>query len=218
PQLPVDALVDFADEALAGLEHRRVDFDLIEAADSLRGDLESRGWRAMRQLFLRHEGEPPPTGDTSVEEVPYDSVHALRVAWHREESPAEGDAGDADAFHAQAQAVAMRQGSRVLALMDAGTPIGYAQLEHRGEAAEISQVYVHPERRGAGLGTAITRAAIVAAGSVSDLWIGADDEDRAKDLYMRLGFRPAWMTMEFTLLPTPATGESATAKAAGRDE
>ncbi|MEO7197782.1 MAG: GNAT family N-acetyltransferase, partial [Solirubrobacterales bacterium] len=127
-------------------------------------------------------------------------------------------AGDADAFHAQARAVAMRQGSRVLALLNAGTPIGYAQLEHRGEAAEISQVYVHPERRGAGLGTAITRAAIVAAGSVSDLWIGADDEDRAKDLYMRLGFRPAWMTMEFTLLPAPASGEGATAKAAGRDE
>lgn len=62
-------------------------------------------------------------------------------------------------------------------------------------------VYVHPDRRGDGLGTALTRAAIDAAGSVRDLWIVADDEDRPKELYARLGFRPAWTTTEFTRLP-----------------
>jgi ribosomal protein S18 acetylase RimI-like enzyme len=68
-------------------------------------------------------------------------------------------------------------------------------------AAEIAQVYVHPEHRGGGLGTALTRAAITAAGPVSDLWIVADDEDRPKELYTRLGFRPAWTCMEFTRWP-----------------
>jgi hypothetical protein len=29
----------------------------------------------------------------------------------------------------------------------------------------------------------------------------ADDEDRAKDLYARLGFRPVWRSMECTLWP-----------------
>jgi hypothetical protein len=47
----------------------------------------------------------------------------------------------------------------------------------------------------------MTRAAIEAAGDVGDLWIVADDDDRPKDLYRRLGFRPAWTTMEFTRLP-----------------
>jgi ribosomal protein S18 acetylase RimI-like enzyme len=70
-----------------------------------------------------------------------------------------------------------------------------------GDAAEITQVYVHPEHRGRGLGTAITTAAIEAAGDIEDLWIGADDEDRPKELYERLGFRPVWITLESVLLP-----------------
>ena len=91
----------------------------------------------------------------------------------------------------------MLRGTRVLAVRDGGLPVAYAQLERVGPAAEITQVYVHPERRGAGLGTAITRAAIAAAGDVKDVWIIADDEDRPKHLYARLGFRPAWTTMEY---------------------
>jgi predicted GNAT family acetyltransferase len=79
--------------------------------------------------------------------------------------------------------------------------VAFAQIERDGEAAEITQVYVRPEYRGDGRATAITRAAIEAAGDVSDLWIVADDEDRPKHLYARLGFRPAWTTMEFLRLP-----------------
>jgi GNAT superfamily N-acetyltransferase len=62
-------------------------------------------------------------------------------------------------------------------------------------------VYVRPDYRGSGRGTAITRAAIEAAGDVGDLWIVADDEDRPKELYARLGFRPAWISMEFVRAP-----------------
>ena len=47
----------------------------------------------------------------------------------------------------------------------------------------------------------MTIAAIAAAGDVRDLWISADDEDRPKELYGRLGFRPAWTAMEFLRLP-----------------
>ena len=50
----------------------------------------------------------------------------------------------------------------------------------------------------------MTRAAIEAAGGVRDLWIAADDDDRPKELYARLGFRPAWTEMEFLLLPREA--------------
>jgi ribosomal protein S18 acetylase RimI-like enzyme len=74
-------------------------------------------------------------------------------------------------------------------------------LEHDGQSAEIAQVYVHPKHRGRGIGTALTRAAIDAAGAVRDLWIVADDEDRPKDLYARLGFRPAWVAVEALGLP-----------------
>jgi hypothetical protein len=48
------------------------------------------------------------------------------------------------------------------------------------------------------------RAAIEAAGDLQDLWITADAEDRPKELYARLGFRTAWMTMEFLRPPSTA--------------
>jgi ribosomal protein S18 acetylase RimI-like enzyme len=197
PAMGVDALVAFADEALAGLAHRRMDFDVVDVADALRPAFEAQGWKAMRLVWMRHEGPPPPGPDLAVQEVPYDAVHDLRVAWHDGESPGE----DASAYHAQAREVALRREVRVLAVHEAGAPIAFAQLEQGGAEAEITQVYVHPRYRGGGRGTAMTRAAIAAAGDVRDLWIVADDEDRPKELYARLGFRPAWRSMELTRWP-----------------
>ena len=86
-------------------------------------------------------------------------------------------------------------------MREGGEPVAFAQLERIGSAAEITHVYVRSEYRGAGRGTAMTRAAIEAASDVRDLWIVADDEDRPKELYGRLGFRPAWMTMQFLRPP-----------------
>ena len=188
PAMSVEALVAFADEALAGLEHRRFDFDVVGVADALRAGFEAKGWKAERLVWMRHESPPPPGPDIAVREVPYDAVHELRVAWHGEDFP-DQDAAD---YHAQAREVAMRRDVRVLAVHEGDRPIAFAQLERDGDAAEITQVYVHPEHRGGGRGTAMTRAAIEAAGDVRDLWIVADDEDRPKELYARLGFRPAW--------------------------
>ena len=146
---------------------------------------------------MRHQTPLPPGPEIAVEEVPFDAVRDLRVAWHREDFP-DLDPG---AYHADSREVSMRRRPQILAVIEDGVPAAYAQLERDGTAAEITHVYVLPEHRGAGRGTAITRAAIAAAGDVEDLWIVADDEDRPKQLYARLGFRPAWRMMEFTLMP-----------------
>ena len=198
--MSVDELAAFADEALAAVAHRRVDFDDAAAAEPLRAGFAARGWLATRLLMMRHEGALPPGPDASVEKVPYDAVHVLRVAWHHEDFPGQDPAG----YHEQAREVALRRNVRVLAVREDVGPVGFAQVERDGDAAEITQVFVHPEHRGRGHGTAITRAAIMAAGEVRDLWIGADDEDRAKDLYARLGFRPAYRGMQFLRLPDRA--------------
>jgi ribosomal protein S18 acetylase RimI-like enzyme len=197
PAMSVEELAVFADQALAGLAHRRLDFDLVDAAEPLRPGFEAKDWKATRLLWMRHEAPLPPGPDVGVEEVPYDAVHDLRLAWHDEDYP-DQDPGD---FHAHAREVSLRRGARVLALIEGRAPVAYAQVERDGEAAEITHVYVHPERRGAGRGTAVTRAAVEAAGDLQDLWITADDEDRPKKLYARLGFRPAWVTMEFLRPP-----------------
>jgi GNAT superfamily N-acetyltransferase len=197
PAMSVEELAAFADEALAGLTHRRVDFDLVGVADGLRSGFEAQGWEAMRVVWMRHEEPLPPGPEIAVEEVPYDAVYDLRLTWHREDFP-DLDPGD---YPAQAREVAMRRRPQVLAVSEGDAPVAFAQLERDGSAAEVTQVYVLPEHRGAGRGTAITRAAIEAAGDVEDLWIVGDDEDRPKQLYARLGFRPVWKTMEFLRAP-----------------
>ena len=196
PGMTVEALAAFADEALAGLAHRRIYLDLVGAADARRAAFDAAGWSAMRLLWLRHSGAAPEDPAIAVREVPYDDVHALRVQWMGEHDVPESDPAG---YHEQAREVALRQDAQVLAVRDSGGVVAFAQLERDGvAAAEITQVYVDPAFRGHGLGTALTCAAIGAAGDVGDLWICADDEDRAKDLYARLGFRPAWLAMEFT--------------------
>jgi ribosomal protein S18 acetylase RimI-like enzyme len=89
----------------------------------------------------------------------------------------------------------------VLAPLRDGAPIGFAELVRAGGGAEITQVYIAPEHRGRGLGTALTRAAIEQGAGARELWIGADEEDRPKRLYSRLGFRAAWTGVEFLLMP-----------------
>jgi ribosomal protein S18 acetylase RimI-like enzyme len=66
-------------------------------------------------------------------------------------------------------------------------------LERGGRTAWLDELYVIPERRGRGIGTALLRAAIdsaQAAGALAvDLEIDADHQ-RAAALYRRAGFTP----------------------------
>jgi GNAT superfamily N-acetyltransferase len=197
PSMTVEELVAFSDDALAGLAHRRIDVEDIGAGERLRADFEARGWQTLRLVYMRHEALPPPGPQIAVEQVPYDAVDGLRVAWHHEDFPGQ----DPTSYIEQAREVAMRRDVQILAVHEGVEPIAFAVVERAGAAAEITAVYVRPDHRGGGRGTALTRAAIEAAGDVEDLWISADDEDRPKDLYTRLGFRPAWTALELTRLP-----------------
>jgi GNAT superfamily N-acetyltransferase len=200
PEMSVDELIGVADGALAAHDHRRFDIESIQFAERVRPEFEARGWKTLRLLWMRFEGELPAGAFEGVEQVPYEAAAGLRSAWHLEDHP-DQDEGD---FPRQAGEVAKLRGVQVVAMFEGGEPIAYAQVERVGRGAEISQVYVHPDHRGGGRGTAMTSAAILAtAGEVDDLWITADDEDRPKDLYARLGFRPAWTIMEATRWPAP---------------
>jgi GNAT superfamily N-acetyltransferase len=200
PGMSVDELASFADDALAGLSHRRIDFDDARVADPLRAGFEERGWRATRVLWMCHEGPAPPTTETPVRRVEYEAVDPLRAAWGLEDFP---DLDPAENLP-NSREVALHRGTEVLASYRDDAPVAFAELAHVDGNAEIMAVYVSPAHRGAGLGTAVTTAAIRAAREAVDLWICADDEDRAKLLYARLGFRPAGAVMQFVKLPAKA--------------
>ena len=197
PGLGARELIAIADDHLGEYEHRRLDFTRAEAGERVRAELAAANWEATRLLWMRHSGEPPPGPSLAVEEVDYDAVLPLRRAWHDEDFPDLDGSG----YLANARELAMSRDVKVIASREGDELVGFAQVVRSGGAAEITQVYVSPEHRGAGRGTALTRAAIGAAGDVGDLWITADDEDRPKELYARLGFRPAWTSIEFLRAP-----------------
>ena len=198
--LTVDGLVRLADEALAGLGHRRIDVEAPETAERLRPGFEALGWHSTRLVWMLHGGERPASYPDAIEQVAYEAVRHLRAAWLREDFPEL----DPDDFLDEQREFSRQLGAEVVAAFDRGAPVGFAQLERMGDGAEIVNVYVSPEHRGEGLGTALTEAAIAAAGEADDLWIVADDEGRPKEMYARLGFRPVWTRVEFLLPQAPA--------------
>lgn len=199
PGMSCNELIAVADHALGDLGHRRIEFDAVEPAERLRADFEAAGWHSTRLVWMRHERQPELGSALAIEEVPYDAARELRVAWHAEDFPGNELGGHLD----EAREVDEHHRARVLAHFEGGTIAGFSQLERIGDSALVAAVYVQSEHRGRGIGTALTLGAIAAAGAVSDLWILADDEDRPKDLYARLGFRPVLTTMEFLRLPEP---------------
>jgi GNAT superfamily N-acetyltransferase len=204
--LSAGGLEEISDELLEDVAHRRIDVEDAWEARRLRPGFERLGWRAMALVWMRFGGlsADRPRAGVSVAEVPYDAVNALRREWHDEDFP-EVDPGS---FPAQAREVAVSRGARVLAVQEDGMAVAYAQLDGRGPAVEIGEVFVTRSRRGGGLGTAVTGAAIAAAleGGAQDVWICADDEGRAKVVYQRLGFRPVWWTSQFLRLPARSAG------------
>ena len=197
PELSGAELAAFADQALAGLVHRRLHFELIGAAEARREELQGLGFKATKLVWMLHRRPLPAAGpEIEVEEVSYEEVDELRRRWHLEDF----EEGETERYEAAAREVAETRAVRVLAVREGQRPIAFAQLEHAGGGAEITQVYVAPEHRGGGRGTAMTRAAVLAAGGAEDLWIVADAEDRPQQLYARLGFEPVWTVMEFLRL------------------
>lgn len=197
PQLSVPELVAFADRALSGLEQRCIAFDSASVAEPLRTEFHALGFRSVRLTLMRFEG-PVHTGpEIPIREVDYDAVRELRRSWNQEDLFPGVDDSE---FEDQAREVRLALGMRVLAVFDGAEPIAFATLDLGDDEIEIGGLYVLPEYRGFGRGTALTKAAISAAGSVKNLWICADDEDRPKELYSLLGFRPVLTWTNFLRL------------------
>ena len=196
-ELTAAELVRVADEGLSGLAHRRAGFEVASAGEPIRPDLEALGWMTTRLVWMRHEGGVEPVTSPDIEQVAYDAVRHLRVDWHHEDFPGI----DPTDFMRQGREISMARGAEVYAAFERGAPVGFSQLERAGATAEVTNVFVHPDHRGRGLGTALTQATIEAGRDATDLWIVADDEGRPKEIYGRLGFRPEWKLLDCLRLP-----------------
>ena len=156
------ALAAVTDEHLADAAHRRVDVETRGRA-AAPADFEAIGWMANDSCGC--STAPLPPGEmAAVEDVEDDAVADLRETWHHEDFP-----GVPYGNHATEQReVSLARAVQVFAVMDGGEPVAFAQLEREGDAAEITQFFV-ARPRGGGNGTALTRAAILAAGEFRPL-------------------------------------------------
>jgi GNAT superfamily N-acetyltransferase len=199
---PMEAseMIAAADRELVDCAHRFAEW-MIPMPDGVVGELRERGWIAIPLIFMLHDGRAVLEGRGELVEVDYDVVRELRDKWHREDF---GEHTETESFHAQAREVAELADVRVIAALEEGRPTGFAQVETHDGGSEIAQVFVAPERRGAGVGGALTACAIRAgADAAPDLWICAERDDRPRRLYERLGFSAVVETGVAILPPKP---------------
>jgi GNAT superfamily N-acetyltransferase len=199
---PMEAgeMIAVADRELVGCAHRFIEW-MIPMPDGVVGELRSRGWLANPLIFMLHDGRALSEGRGELVDVDFDAVRELRDIWHREDF---GEHTETETFHTQARDVAELADVRVIAALEEGRAIGFAQVETHDGGSEVAQVFVRPERRGAGLGAALTARAIgVGADAAAEVWICAERDDRPRRLYERLGFRRVVETGVAILPPKP---------------
>ena len=183
-----DALIVEAErlQAPAGLQHRKV--QIHQGGDALVDGFKAAGWSAERVVVMvlrsgDQRGDVPPA---DVREVRFDAVRVLLEEWYAETMDAAEarELTDADADSSEAC------GARWFLAERNGEAAACCQLLGADGVGQVEQVYTASAHRGAGLASAVIRAAIAAARERGDdlVMIMADADDWPQRLYERLGF------------------------------
>ena len=187
-------------QAPAGLRHRKVEVHSGGAA--LVNGFRAAGWNAERVvvMLLRPDADHRGDAPAAVRGVEFAAIRGLMEQWYREAmSTAEAhDLGDADADTARTN------GSRFFLAERDGEPAASCMLLASDYAVgQVEEVYTAKQHRGAGLASAVVRAAIAAAQERGDelIMIMADADDWPQRLYERLGFETVDEYRSFTLKP-----------------
>jgi len=186
-------LVADADRLLSGFAHRQLVVEQESLWRTLEDDLAAAGWERDAILYMVHERPPDRVPDLcAVREVGHDDIAAT------EDRFLAGERGTSDPA-ARRQVMQHNRdigellGERCFATYAGDEVSAYAKLRQGDGIAQVEDVAVLPEHRGAGLGRLVTTAALAAGLALEPelLFLVADDEAWPKELYGRLGFEPA---------------------------
>jgi GNAT superfamily N-acetyltransferase len=193
-----EALVDLAEEQMAGFDYRQIAVEDQAAGPELEQAFRAAGWRVERDVVMVLSGPADRPADTGVvDDAREPEMLELIARWY---------ASDRQTSSAVEQLVAYSRhesralGDRLLGVRSGdGALVAISKLRSRGGTAEVEDVYTVPEARGRGFARAlVSRAIELAARHGADLvFIVADDNDWPKLLYERLGFRPAGHVWQF---------------------
>jgi len=197
-----DALLAEAErlQGAGGLRHRKA--EVLHGGDALVAGFEGAGWSAERMLVmvLREDADRRGDAPAPVREAGFDAVRPLMQQWYEESmSAAEArDLLDADADSGP------RGGARYFVCERDGEPAAACLLLGEGTGiGQVEEVYTAKAHRGAGLASAVIRAAIAAARERGDdlMMIMADADDWPQRLYERIGFETVDVYRTFTRKP-----------------
>jgi putative acetyltransferase len=186
-------------QAPAGLRHRKV--EALGGADALVDDFVAAGWTAERVVVMLLRPDSDGRGETPAEvrEVGFEPVRGLMEQWYGESmSAAEArDLADADADTAEAS------GGRYFLVERDDDAAACCVLLGADGIGQVEEVYTSKAHRGAGLASAVVRAAIAASQERGDdlVMIMADADDWPQRLYERLGFETVDQFRTFTRKP-----------------
>jgi ribosomal protein S18 acetylase RimI-like enzyme len=198
-------LVADADRVLSGFDHRQVVVAHEPLWRTLEDDFAAAGWTRDAIVYMTHERPPDRMVDVAaVRQVSHDEVHAAEERFLRDEPGTTTPQARRQVMQHNRH-IGELLGERCFAAYEGAAVCAYAKLRHRDAIAQVEDVAVAPERRGAGLGRLVTSAALAAGLALEPelLFIVADEEDWPKDLYGRLGFEPAGRIRGF-LRPPPS--------------
>ncbi len=204
-------LIADADRILGGFAHRQVVVEHESLWRTLEDDFAAAGWTRDAVVYMTHERPADRMVDVAaVRAVSHDEVHAAEERFLRDEPGTTTPEARRQVMQHNRR-IGELLGERCFAAYDGDAVCAYAKLRHRDGVAQVEDVAVSPEHRGAGLGRLVTSAALAAGLALEPelLFIVADEEDWPKELYGRLGFVAAGRIRGF-LRPPPEDPRAAT--------
>lgn len=197
-EMPFGALLELADEQLAGFEYREIALEHQRSGPGLEASFRGAGWKVERHLVMVLAAGADRATDTAIaEDADEEETLGLIRRWYIEDVPTPSEIEQLVAYGRRELRVL---GERPLGVRSSdGRLVAVAKLRSGKGIAQVEDVYTTPEARGRGFARAlVTRAVELArADRHAVIFIVADDEDWPKRLYSRLGFRAAGHVWRF---------------------
>ena len=197
--LGYQALVALGDEQLADFEYRHIVVEHQLAGPELEQAFRAAGWKVTRELLMILSEAPDRPSDMSlVDEADEDEWLEVMARWYGEDRDTRPDWLAQLVAHSRRDARVNRD--RLLGVRGGDDRlVAITKLRGDGRTAQVEDVYTVPEARGRGHARALVSRAgeLARAGGHDLIFIIADDEDWPKQLYGRVGFRPAGRIWQF---------------------